>query len=852
MKDDNDNNQNYYPQDSEEVKEENTPKNSINQDFQQNEEENNNKNNNEKTKEIEYNDNKENSINEEISNKDEDNNIPNRQNNENNNNINQNSLFDSLNNSIKNSNIQKEEDFNDNLNNDNNIKEERNIVQNNNNETFRFSSINNSIENKRYSNINDEDDYNKNNYDNENINDNFENQDNKDKNNNYDNEINKYNADNEKEENNKDKNNNNENKENNNVGFRESDLKDNSNINPYENYFLGNSANSEHPMNEYNNINQENNNLGNTPNNNINIIYCSNNNNNNNTYNTNNNNYNYSNNNIYNKNNINDNNNKNNNNINYATNPYISNPYITKHNNDNNNIYNSTNNNKNGIGLGTSSYNINQTTSNFMPQENHNVVNNLNNMYTSNDNINFHQHPDYNIYWEHFEENPEDNDGFNIFPNKQGKNSSKSAGFQIINILMGAGFLSIPIIMSYLGFLLSIIFIAFFVISTFYSVHILIRCYEITGKNSYSMLGKITMGLCGSIFVKIIIIINNLGLCVCYLRIFGEALQTIIQVIVSPNSVLATNWHNFIYILIGSIIMFILIFIKKIVSLKKFAFLGIFPVLVFITASLILLLYKTFSNKLDSNIGWDFLFPNASYEEILQVFPSLFLVFLFQFNAFPIFFSLKKRNMETMYKATKTGIEYSLILFLIIGVTGFLLYGHRIEDTILDNLNDDMILYRRKNILIIILIIIICISFIIMSLINFPSLFLSLRVNYINSLIICFKSCKKNESSIVDVSQGKFQKEENEENIINKKALMFIAIILFVFILICSIVIYKIKTMLIFIGAFSGIFISFILPNLFYIIIIKKSGYDYSVVLPFIFFGIGVFFLFSSIMISIF
>ena len=73
------------------------------------------------------------------------------------------------------------------------------------------------------------------------------------------------------------------------------------------------------------------------------------------------------------------------------------------------------------------------------------------------------------------------------------------------------------------------------------------------------------MGKCGSIFVKIIIIINKLGLCVCYLRIFGEALQTIIQVIVSPNSVLATNWHNFIYILIGSIIMFILIFIKKIV-----------------------------------------------------------------------------------------------------------------------------------------------------------------------------------------------------------------------------------------------------------------------------------------------
>ena len=590
-----------------------------------------------------------------------------------------------------------------------------------------------------------------------------------------------------------------------------------------------------------NNINNNNNNI---INNNNNII--NNNNNINNNSNITNNNINTYNNNIK--------DNKKNNNISFLKNPYISNPYISNQENNNNNIYNNINDNKNGKGLGASSYNINQTTSNFISQENFNAMNNLNNLYKSNDNINTikYHHPDYNSIWEQYEENPEDSDGFHVFPNNQGKNSPELTGMRIINILMGAGILSIPIIMSFLGFLFSIIFILFFIISTFYSVHILIRCYEITGKNSYSILGKITMGKCGSIFVKIIIIINKLGLCVCYLRIFGEALQTIIQVLVSPDSSLGKNWHNFIYILIGAIIILILVLLKKFVNIKRFAFLRIISISVFILASLILLFYKDISNKLDNNIDWDFLFPKGSFEEILKVLPSMFLIFLFQFNVFPLFFSMKKRNIESIYKATKIGLGFSLIIFLIVGITGFLLYGYRIDDTILDNLNDDMINYRRKNVFIVILIIIICITFIIMSLTSFPSLFLSLRVNYKNFLIICFKTCKKNETNIVDINQGKYSLEKNEEKILSNKSLIFISIILFVLITICSIIIYKIKTMLILVGIFSGIFIAFILPNLFYIIIIKRSGYNYSVVLTFFFFGMGIFFFCSSILISIF
>ena len=177
---------------------------------------------------------------------------------------------------------------------------------------------------------------------------------------------------------------------------------------------------------------------------------------------------------------------------------------------------------------------------------------------------------DYDPQYEKYIEYPEDGDGQNLDSEIKGKDSIKASGAQIANTIMGAGILSIPIIMRYIGFLLGIIFIIFLAFCTLYSVFILIRCHEITGKNGFSMLGKITMGKFGSILIKVIIIINNLGFCVAYFRIFGEVLQTIIQGWVSPDSFWANNWHNFIYILLCSFIMFSFIFIKNLsISSKK-------------------------------------------------------------------------------------------------------------------------------------------------------------------------------------------------------------------------------------------------------------------------------------------
>ena len=435
-------------------------------------------------------------------------------------------------------------------------------------------------------------------------------------------------------------------------------------------------------------------------------------------------------------------------------------------------------------------------------------------------------------------EYPEDGDGESLDSEIKGTDSIKASGAQIANTIMGAGILSIPIIMRYLGFLLGIAFIIFLAFSTIYSVFILIRCHEITGKNGFSMLGKITMGKFGSILIKIIIIINNLGFCIAYFRIFGEVMQTIIQGWVSPDSFWANNWHNFIYIIFASFIMFYFIFIKNLSALKKVAYMGVAVVLIFSLGIASLFFHKAIHHYLDSNISWKFLKPNCSFSEAFKMIPSVFLAFEFQFNVFPIYLSLKEKNLNSMMKATKIGVGYSLLMFLVVGIFGFLLYGLNMNDTLLTSLSEDMTKFRDSSYFIKFLIIIISVSFVITCLTCFPILFFSLRENFINSIIFCMNNLGKNEKN------GK-----NRNHMSNGKTII-ITLILYLIIISMAIILPKLKVIFSIVGATAGTFIAFILPNLFYIRICKMSNKKYSISLPLFFFGLGIFFLFISFIVS--
>ena len=138
---------------------------------------------------------------------------------------------------------------------------------------------------------------------------------------------------------------------------------------------------------------------------------------------------------------------------------------------------------------------------------------------------------------------------------------------------MGAGILGVPLFYKSYGLILSTILILLFATVTVYSVYQLIYCNRITKHSGYSIFAKICFGNIGNLMIKIVIIINNFGLCCAYFRIFGDVSKGVVKGFVGASppgetNFFVDNWQNFFYVLIAGFLMSFFIFKERMDAVK--------------------------------------------------------------------------------------------------------------------------------------------------------------------------------------------------------------------------------------------------------------------------------------------
>ena len=349
---------------------------------------------------------------------------------------------------------------------------------------------------------------------------------------------------------------------------------------------------------------------------------------------------------------------------------------------------------------------------------------------------------------------------------KEGHTSFTMASIQIGNTILGAGIISLPVVMRYLGIILGTLFIFFVAFCTIFSVKLLLIAQEITKKNKYSTIARSALGNPGYLFVIITIILNNFGLCCAFFRIFGETVQNTIQGFVSEDSYLITNWHNYIYILILLVIMAFVIYTDNFESFEKTSSLGVVGIIVYVIGLFVIFFYKLHYNLLPSFSGMSFL-PTGPFLELLANLPTVFLSYSFQFNVFPIYFTLQNREKSEMLNATSVAVAFCFALYVLSGLCCFLMYGTLLDDTTLKMLLVDMQLYKDKSTFLKIVLVITNIGFLTCSTSGIPLMFYSLKKNLFDSIkyykrkwTLGEKSSKK-EIEMTD----KAPKETNEEKL---------------------------------------------------------------------------------------
>jgi len=200
-----------------------------------------------------------------------------------------------------------------------------------------------------------------------------------------------------------------------------------------------------------------------------------------------------------------------------------------------------------------------------------------------------------------------------------------------------------------------------------------------------------------------------------------------------------------------------LIFKESIDSLKKASFLGVMGITIFFLTFIFIFIYKLI-NGLIPPIKSNYLIPNGNITEILSSLPTVFLAFTFQFNVFPIYLSLKSKKKSDMMKGTYIGVFFCLLMYLITGIIGLLMYGtDAIKGSVLSLLEQDIKNYKESDKIILVSVLIINVAFLISSTMSIPLMFFSLKKNFINSIIFCKKkfSKKKTSTSLAHIKDSK-------------------------------------------------------------------------------------------------
>lgn len=440
-----------------------------------------------------------------------------------------------------------------------------------------------------------------------------------------------------------------------------------------------------------------------------------------------------------------------------------------------------------------------------------------------------------NEEYRNYKEEPGDDDGENRHPEKRA--SVTLTGLFITKAMIGSGLLNVPFIFKTLGIFFGLFASIFFNFVSVLSCYFLLRCKDITQRYSYSIYSKLTMGLLGTITCKIAIVIRSFSLCCVLLKICGKILRTLLLIFFSEYSNKFFLNGEFLAVVLALIIMPTM-FQKDISGVSKFTSLGIFSILFLFFSLVILFIFKITQNEIKP-YEQKMLYLEKDFYKIFKCFGSYLNAYVFQVNFFPIYLPLHPRSTKNMIKSTLLGTMLSSVLYISFGIIGFIIYRYNINDTLLNYLGDDLILYLKTNKLIATLLIVFEIAFItnttISTMLNFfvgKSCLIGLIKFIMKNIQNKLKKNDNKDIPLVDldekgISVNNNEKKEND-NILNetsKTLITLLAYLLLVFIAYASDNIISIDN---FNGSTVNNYLSLMLPALFFIILSKDKGFSFE------------------------
>ena len=269
---------------------------------------------------------------------------------------------------------------------------------------------------------------------------------------------------------------------------------------------------------------------------------------------------------------------------------------------------------------------------------------------------------------------------------KVGSGSLISSVFNLCILSLGTGCLALPQKIGYMSLFFSPIIIILSGLVNYWSLTVLSNSSSKYKKNSYEDIVTYLFGKSLSIFLGIIMCINQTGMIILYQVIMYKLIGGVINEIFDygyngvEEFAEKSFWKKFsikfiVCYLIAGIILSPLCLLKNITKMRYASIFGIFSLFFLIFIVVIecpfYIKYNFFDNKTKINLI-DIISGFKGDMKILQAISTLFYAFSCHVGVFPVLNTLKSPTPERINLLFKDSIILDITCYLIIGISGYL------------------------------------------------------------------------------------------------------------------------------------------------------------------------------------
>ncbi|XP_058787638.1 amino acid transporter AVT6D-like [Vicia villosa] len=272
--------------------------------------------------------------------------------------------------------------------------------------------------------------------------------------------------------------------------------------------------------------------------------------------------------------------------------------------------------------------------------------------------------------------------------------SIPGAVFNVATSIIGAGIMSIPAVLKVLGVFPSFALFLIVAVLAEVSVEFLLRFTHAGETTTYAGVMKEAFGSAGALTAKVFIIINNLGVLILFLIIIGDVLsgkedgdEVFLGILQEWFGIHWWNSREVALFVTLVVVMLPLVLYKRVESLKYSSAVSTLLAVAFVVicsglAIVALVQGKTQTPKLVPRLDYQ-----TSFFDLFTAIPVVVIAFTFHFNVHPIAFELAKPS--DMKTAARLAIMFSAVIYFIIGLFGYLLFGDSIQSDILINFDQN-------------------------------------------------------------------------------------------------------------------------------------------------------------------